>query len=85
MQQIQQSFKFKRKSTASSKEAQLAADIYEWSGKNINYPLLLKNIKQKGYKATWEIWADVKQRRGIKTPYVYFMTVLMREEVLWQK
>ena len=78
-------YNIKKKTNIASKEAQLAADIYEWSGKKINYPLLLKFIKEKGYKATWEIWADVKQRKGIREPYVYFMTVLMREEIEYEQ
>ena len=42
-------------------ETELANEIYEWSGKQINYPRLMKTIKEQGLQAIRELYLETKK------------------------
>lgn len=54
-------FKIPKPSKFSSPAQLLAADIYEYFGKELSFPMLMRFIKEKGERAVYFIFNDVKR------------------------
>lgn len=63
-----------------TKEQELAGQIYEWSNRKLNFGLLMKNIKGKGYQFIYECFNEAKQGNA-KDPYKIFMYLIGKTKV----
>ena len=76
--------KTRRKKPLFTKEHLLAEEIWLFLLKEIPFPALLKIIKQKGHKAIYEIFNEVKKSNFPNKPAL-FLSLVKKEKVVWLK
>lgn len=64
-----------------TKEQALAANIYNWSVKKLNFAMLMRFIKKFGYQTIYEIWKESQKQQ--KIPYIKFFMWSIKK--LYQK
>jgi len=72
-----------KKSRVFTREQELADQIYFYFGKKINFPLIIKSIKNKGYQAIFEAWQEVK-KADCQDKIKLFMWKLGQNKVIFQ-
>lgn len=77
-------FKFKKiEKTKIHSDAQFLADqIWEWSGKRLSFPLLMKMIKTKGRQFVFECWNEIR-RENPKDKVKLFMWKIGQVKINW--
>jgi phage replication O-like protein O len=68
------------KASPNSSSGLLAAEIYEWSGKKLKFPMLMRLIKLKGERFIRMAWAEVKDSKA-KEPYKLLMWKIKQTKV----
>lgn len=71
-------YKFAPKPSAYSAEQDLANQIYVWSKKRLNYPMLRSYLKKRGFQAIYDMWNEVKQSEDARDPVALFMWKLRK-------
>ena len=66
-----------------SKEKSLADEVFEGFGRRINYGVIMKLIKEKGWQFVQETFtqtkgAEVENRAGL------FLSIVGRQKIVWQ-
>lgn len=67
----------------SSKEKELAKEIYRFFGKKLNFGLIMNLIKTKGYKAIYEIFNDVKNSDA-QNLIAFFFYKIKNEKIIFK-
>lgn len=79
--EINQSYlqKFKVQKRKLSRNQFLANEIYEWLGKEVSYPFIMKLIKERGWQFVYEVYHSCKKIGMCNKRY--FLGAILKQKI----